>query len=80
MRFGKTYTTYKLAQEMGWSKVLVLTFKPAVENSWRDDLYSHVDFEGWQFISRGGSYSYDDIDKSKPFRLFCIFPRFLRKK
>jgi len=78
MRFGKTYTTYKLSQEMGWNKILVLTFKPAVENSWRDDLYSHVDFEGWQFISRGGT-SYDDIDKSKPFVCFASFQDFLGK-
>jgi hypothetical protein len=78
MRFGKTYTTYKLAQEMGWSKILVLTFKPAVENSWRDDLYSHVDFEGWQFISRGGN-SYEDIDGSKPFVCFASFQDFLGK-
>lgn len=78
MRFGKTYTTYKLAQEMGWNKILVLTFKPAVENSWIDDLYSHIDFEGWQFISRGSS-SYDDIDKSKPFVCFASFQDFLGK-
>ena len=62
MRFGKTFTTYKLAQKMDWSKVLILTFKPAVENSWREDLNTHIDFEGWQFISRGGK-SYDEIDK-----------------
>lgn len=78
MRFGKTYTTYKLSQKMRWKKILVLTFKPAVENSWRDDLYSHVDFEGWQFISRGGT-SYDDIDKSKPFVCFASFQDFLGK-
>ena len=78
MRFGKTYTTYKLSQEMGWNKILVLTFKPAVENSWRDDLYSHVDFEGWQFISRGGT-SYEEIDKSKPFVCFASFQDFLGK-
>jgi len=78
MRFGKTYTTYKLSQEMGWNKILVLTFKPAVENSWRDDLYSHVDFEGWQFISRGGN-SYEDIDGSKPFVCFASFQDFLGK-
>ena len=78
MRFGKTYTTYKLSEQMGWNKMLVLTFKPAVENSWRDDLYSHVDFEGWQFISRGGT-SYEDIDNSKPFVCFASFQDFLGK-
>ena len=55
---------------MDWNKILVLTFKPAVENSWRDDLYSHVDFEEWQFISRGGT-SYEEIDKTKPFVCFA---------
>ena len=34
MRFGKTFTTYKLAQSMGFKKILILTFKPAVESSW----------------------------------------------
>lgn len=54
MRFGKTFASYKLAQEMGWKKVLVLTFKPAVQNAWEEDLMAHVDFEGWQFIKPGG--------------------------
>jgi hypothetical protein len=29
---------------MGWKRVLVLTFKPAVQSAWEDDLLSHVDF------------------------------------
>ncbi|MBP8778038.1 MAG: GIY-YIG nuclease family protein, partial [Bacteroidaceae bacterium] len=28
MRFGKTFASYQLAKQMGWTKVLVLTFKP----------------------------------------------------
>ena len=51
MRFGKTFTTYQLAKAMDLSKVLILTFKPAVKQAWRDDLLHHIDFEGWQFIS-----------------------------
>ena len=31
MRFGKTFAAYQLAKKMGWRKVLVLTFKPAVQ-------------------------------------------------
>lgn len=50
MRFGKTFTTYQLAREMEWAKVLVLTYKPAVQTAWEEDLNSHVDFEGWTFI------------------------------
>jgi len=61
MRFGKTFTSYQLALEMGWTKVLVLTYKPAVEKAWRDDLLTHSDFSGWQFKSRGG----DQTDAAK---------------
>lgn len=46
MRFGKTFTTYQLALKMGWKKVLILTFKPAVKTAWREDLLTHKDFEG----------------------------------
>jgi len=52
MRFGKTFTTYQLAKRLGAKRVLVVTFKPAVEDAWQTDLESHVDFEGWQYMSR----------------------------
>ncbi len=51
MRFGKTFTSYQLAKRMGAKRVLVVTFKPAVEDAWQSDLQSHVDFEGWRYIS-----------------------------
>lgn len=78
MRFGKTFTTYQLAKKMSWSKVLVLTFKPAVQNAWKEDLMMHVDFEGWQFISKNGN-SYEDIDPNKPFVCFGSFQDYLGK-
>lgn len=78
MRFGKTFTSYQLAKEMGWKKVLVLTFKPAVQNSWEDDLKSHIDFKDWQFIAREG-LQYNQIDKSKPFVWFASFQDVLQK-
>lgn len=78
MRFGKTFTSYQLAKEMGWKKVLVLTFKPAVQNSWEEDLKSHVDFKDWQFVSRTG-LSYDEIDHTKPFVWFASFQDVLGK-
>jgi len=52
MRFGKTFTTYQLAKQMKWKKLLVLTFKPAVEDAWREDLNTHTDFKGWTFFSK----------------------------
>ncbi|WP_104129597.1 DEAD/DEAH box helicase family protein [Cryobacterium sp. N21] len=51
MRFGKTFTSYQLAKQMRARRVLVVTYKPAVEDSWQTDLESHSDFEGWQYAS-----------------------------
>ena len=56
MRFGKTFTSYQLAKEMKWKRVLVLTYKPAAVNQWREDLESHLDFEDWRFFSPGEKY------------------------
>jgi hypothetical protein len=50
MRFGKTFSTYLLAEQMKWSRVLVLTYKPAVRDSWKRDLLTHKKFSGWRFI------------------------------
>lgn len=77
MRFGKTFTAYKLAEKMQWTRLLVLTFKPAVENSWEEDLNSHVDFEGWQFISRHTDLDYAHADKTKPIVCFGSFQDYL---
>ena len=38
MRFGKTFTAYQLAKKLGAKRVLVVTFKPAVEDAWQTDL------------------------------------------
>jgi hypothetical protein len=71
MRFGKTYATYLLAKEMGWKRILVLTFKPAVLGEWQSQLEQHVDFEDWQFI--GGKDSQLEIDPSRPLCWFLSF-------
>jgi hypothetical protein len=63
MRFGKTFTAYQLAKDMGWTKVLVLTYKPAAERAWRDDLEGHKDFEGWRFKTKDTG---SDVDLSDP--------------
>ncbi len=78
MRFGKTFASYQLALKMGWKRVLVLTFKPAVQSAWEEDLLSHVDFSEWQFITRNG-LSYEEANKSKPFVCFGSFQDFLGK-
>ena len=81
MRFGKTFASYQLARKMGFNRVLVLTFKPAVESAWREDLLTHVDFDGWQFISNKDAHNnninideqFELADKSKPIVVFGSF-------
>ena len=81
MRFGKTFASYQLAKKMRLSRILVLTFKPAVESAWREDLVTHIDFEGWQYISnkdaRNNNLNIDQefhrADKSKPIVVFGSF-------
>ncbi len=77
MRFGKTFASYQLAKKMGFQRILILTFKPAVISAWKDDLLSHIDFEGWQFISRDTNLRYEDADKSRPIVCFGSFQDFL---
>lgn len=71
MRFGKTFATYQLARKLGWSRVLVLTYKPAVENQWREDLLSHQDFEGWRF--KGKNDPPADLSIKSPVVWFASF-------
>jgi hypothetical protein len=76
MRFGKTFTTYQLAKEMGWTRVLVLTYKPAVEQNWREDL-RHEDFAGWRFYGKADSLP--DIKNPSPLIWFASFQDVLGK-
>ncbi len=76
MRFGKTFAAYQLAKKMGWGKILVLTFKPAVKNAWETDLKTHVDFKDWQFVSAENTAV---IDEKKPFVWFASFQDMLGK-
>jgi hypothetical protein len=73
MRFGKTFTTYQLAKKLGAKRVLVLTFKPAVEDAWQTDLESHTDFEGWQYLSRNSGRDPTQVAKNKPLVYFGSF-------
>nr|WP_270200539.1 DEAD/DEAH box helicase family protein [Bifidobacterium pseudocatenulatum] len=79
MRFGKTFTSYEFAKAEGYKRVLILTFKPAVADSWREDLESHKDFEGWQYISRDTELTYETADKSRPIVCFGSFQDYLGK-
>ncbi len=74
MRFGKTFTTYQLAKKLGAKRVLVVTFKPAVEDAWQTDLESHVDFDGWQYLSRNSDRRSDEDRPQEAGGLFRLLP------
>ncbi|MBL3677513.1 MAG: restriction endonuclease [Alphaproteobacteria bacterium] len=73
MRFGKTFTAYQLAKKLGARRVLVVTFKPAVEDAWQTDLESHTDFEGWRYLSRACGGDPTQIPRDKPLVYFGSF-------
>ena len=73
MRFGKTFTAYQLAKKLGAKRVLVVTFKPAVEDAWQADLEFHVDFDGWQYLSRNSDSDPRKISAKKPLVYFGSF-------
>lgn len=55
-RFGKTLTTYDLVRQMDAEKVLIVTNRPAIANSWFDDFEKFI---AWQtdfaFVSTSDS-------------------------
>jgi len=72
-RFGKTLASYDLAKRLNASKVLIVTNRPAIANSWFDDYEMFVD--GYAFISETSSLNnrpaitrkqYNDIKSIKP--------------
>ena len=52
-RFGKTLASYDLAKRLKASKVLIVTNRPAIANSWFDDFEMFID--GFVFISETSS-------------------------
>lgn len=81
MRFGKTFAAYELCRKMNFKNILVLTFKPAVETAWHEDLQVHINYRGWQFISNKDAHNnkinidnaYHNADKTKPIVVFGSF-------
>jgi magnesium-transporting ATPase (P-type) len=73
MRFGKTFTAYQLAKKLKANRVLVVTFKPAVEDAWQTDLENHKDFDGWQYLSRSTGGDPTQIDNKQPVVYFGSF-------
>jgi type II restriction enzyme len=76
-RFGKTLSTYDLARQLTAKKVLIVTNRPAIANSWFDDFEQFID--GYHFISETSSLAerrtisrdqYNSLTDKKPFIAF----------
>lgn len=72
-RFGKTLASYDLAKQLKANKVLIVTNRPAIANSWFDDFDMFID--GYEFISETSSLNnrktitraiYNEIIKTTP--------------
>lgn len=44
-RFGKTLTSYKFAERIEAKRVLIITNRPAISDSWARDFYDHIEQE-----------------------------------
>lgn len=69
-RFGKTFASYQLMKKLGASRTLIITYKPAVKDGWKNDLYTHVDFEGYEFVA------VDDVRSSNVSTSTVVFGSF----
>lgn len=57
-RFGKTLTTYDLVRQMDARKVLIITNRPAIANSWFDDFTRFIGHQtSYVFVSDSASLS-----------------------
>ena len=45
-RFGKTLTSYDLIRKMGFTKVLIVTNRPSIANSWAEDFHRFIAWRG----------------------------------
>ena len=45
-RFGKTLTSYDLIRRMGFTKVLIVTNRPSIANSWAEDFHRFIGWRG----------------------------------
>ena len=45
-RFGKTLTSYDLIRQMGFTKVLIVTNRPSIANSWAEDFQNFIGWRG----------------------------------
>ena len=73
MRFGKTYAALELARRMELKKVLIITFKVEVKDSWKNELLGHRDFVDYHWVDVKNR---DDIKSCEKFDSIVAFGSF----
>ena len=79
MRYGKSFTTYKYCEEAGLNKILILTFIPAVESSWKEDLTHisrHYDYYTDDNLKKSG---FNPKNLTDPYVMFLSLQNYLGK-
>lgn len=73
MRFGKTITALKLIKEKKYRKVLIMTHRPVVDDSWFDDFNKmELSKEGYLYGSKNKGESIDNLVTSeRPYIYFA---------
>lgn len=73
MRFGKTITALELIKEMKFQKVLIMTHRPVVSDSWYED-FKKLDLSGenYKYGSRDKGLSLEElVNKDNPYIYFA---------
>lgn len=79
MRFGKTYASLEMAKRMGLSRILIISFKVEVKDSWKNELLGHVDFADYAWVDVKDRDSVAACDITKPLVAFGSFQDLLGK-
>jgi type II restriction enzyme len=70
-RFGKTLTTYHLMRELQARRVLIVTNRPAIANSWFDDFQRFIAHQTtYKFVSESSSLSERSTMSREQWRTF----------
>ena len=73
-RFGKTFTSYEIAKELGYSNILIMTFRPGdTKEAWKSDLNSHQHFKDYTFFRQDEIEEFSNHDGNKV--LFISFQK-----
>lgn len=50
-RFGKTLSAYDFILQLGAKKILIVTNRPSISNSWYEDFQNYVSWQNYKFVS-----------------------------